>query len=196
MYGTHRIREHPELEGTRKDHWVQLLSPHRNTQKSDHSRTTHLYSNKALLFYLQMPDIDLEGLQQCYFPLQVIFFIPSLLSAVVIALQVKSAFPFNVQRVHILLFLSGAALRQELDLVGPFPTWDILWLWFYGIFSSSISSGGTRRCIYVKGLWMPERSFIAIWGWQKSVCRLRLATEHKRFRWENERTTQALVVQW
>lgn len=129
VFGTRRIREHPELEGTHQDHRVQLLFPHRTTQKSVHSRTTRLYSNKALLFCLQMPDIDLEGPQQCYFPLQITFFIPSFLSAVVTGLQVKSAFPFNTRRVHILLFLSGAVLGEELDLVVPVGRFQL------GIFS-------------------------------------------------------------
>lgn len=30
-----RIKEYPELEGTCKSHQVQLLPPHRTTQKSD-----------------------------------------------------------------------------------------------------------------------------------------------------------------
>ena len=32
----HGIIEYPELGGTHKDHQVQLLAPHRTTQKSDH----------------------------------------------------------------------------------------------------------------------------------------------------------------
>jgi len=32
----HRIIEYPELDGTLKDHWIQLLALHTTTQKSDH----------------------------------------------------------------------------------------------------------------------------------------------------------------
>ena len=35
-HANHRITEQPKLEGTHKDHWVQLLAPHRTTQKSNY----------------------------------------------------------------------------------------------------------------------------------------------------------------
>ena len=58
----HRIIEYPKLEGTHKDHRVQLLAPHSTTQKSDHTTESVV---QTLLELWQLGDMTLESLFRC-----------------------------------------------------------------------------------------------------------------------------------
>lgn len=61
-----RMTEHPKLEGANKDHGVQLLAPHRITQKSDFMSESVV---QMLLQLWQLGAMILESLFHAYHPL-------------------------------------------------------------------------------------------------------------------------------
>ena len=60
----HQIAEYPKLEGTHKDHQVQLLAPHKTTQKSGH-KSGSLVQTLLELWQLGAVTTALPSLFQC-----------------------------------------------------------------------------------------------------------------------------------